>query len=301
MARARFIRPEFFTDEKVGELPFAARLLFAGSWIHADLNGVLEWRPKQLRALIFPHDENVKSGDVEKWMKDIERARLVRVFVAQAPGHDGQEAGEGAATYALIVNFHKHQSLTESEIKSGARFPVPQGFEPLSPRKRGGHSVMERKGPTDAVPAPPPECPSAPPGALAGASPAVAVAPAPAPSPAPDAGLPPPARESPPPAAAGALALGAAPGTAATANGGENGKLRVRLGRFGMAASPQATIEWAGLLRERAGITHWEYVDEFLGHCARLGRVAGEPVRYAREAIAMADDWRAGKRPAEAP
>lgn len=81
------------------------------------------------------------------------------------------------------------------------------------------------------------------------------------------------------------------------AGGDDNAQLRVRLGRYGMAASPQATAEWAGLLRERAAITRWSEVNAFLAHCATVGRHAGKPIRFARDALAIADEWRSGVRP----
>jgi hypothetical protein len=127
MARARFIRPEFFTDEKIGELPMAARLLFIGSWCHADINGVLEWRPKQLRALVFPHDENIKSIEVEMWMSDLVSSGLVTPYQY------------GSTTYAQITNFQKHQTFTKSEHDGGPRHPVPEGFQ-TAPRNMPGHT-----------------------------------------------------------------------------------------------------------------------------------------------------------------
>lgn len=127
MARARFIRPEFFTDEKISELCFGARLLFIGSWNLADLNGVLEWRPRQLKALVFPYDD-IPILQIDKWMNKMEELGLVEKYTI------------GAATYGRVVNFGKHQSFTESEIKAGSRHPLPEGACSDSFRKRGGYS-----------------------------------------------------------------------------------------------------------------------------------------------------------------
>ena len=57
MARIRYLKPEFFTDEDLSELPFEARLLYAGLWCHADKAGRQEDRPKYLKAMIFPYDK----------------------------------------------------------------------------------------------------------------------------------------------------------------------------------------------------------------------------------------------------
>lgn len=56
MARCRNLKPGFFTNELLGELPAETRLLFAGLWCHADREGRLEDRPKRLKAQILPYD-----------------------------------------------------------------------------------------------------------------------------------------------------------------------------------------------------------------------------------------------------
>lgn len=56
MARIRSIKPDFWTDEKIVELPFEARLFFIGSWNFADDNGNLQRSAKKLKMQIFPAD-----------------------------------------------------------------------------------------------------------------------------------------------------------------------------------------------------------------------------------------------------
>ena len=58
MARARNIKPAFFMNEDLVELPFQDRLLFIGLWTLADREGRLEDRPKRIKMEIFP------AGDV---------------------------------------------------------------------------------------------------------------------------------------------------------------------------------------------------------------------------------------------
>jgi hypothetical protein len=57
MARARNIKPGFFTNDDLVELDFATRLLFAGLWTVADREGRLEDRPKKIKIAIFPADD----------------------------------------------------------------------------------------------------------------------------------------------------------------------------------------------------------------------------------------------------
>src|SRR3990167_5958977 len=51
MPRARLLKPDFFNDEKMAELPFAARLLFQALWCEADREGRLEDRPQEVAGL----------------------------------------------------------------------------------------------------------------------------------------------------------------------------------------------------------------------------------------------------------
>lgn len=56
MARIRSIKPDFWTDEKIVELSFEARLLFIGSWNFADDSGNLQRSAKKMKMQIFPAD-----------------------------------------------------------------------------------------------------------------------------------------------------------------------------------------------------------------------------------------------------
>ena len=57
MARIRYLKPEFFIDEDLKNLPYEARLFFAGLWCHADKAGRLEDRPERLKVQIMPYDK----------------------------------------------------------------------------------------------------------------------------------------------------------------------------------------------------------------------------------------------------
>ena len=61
MARARNIKPAFFKNEELVELPFDTRLLFIGLWTLADRDGKLENRPKRIKMEVFPGD-NIEVG-----------------------------------------------------------------------------------------------------------------------------------------------------------------------------------------------------------------------------------------------
>jgi len=54
MPRIRTIKPEFWTDDKIVELSFPARLLFIGLWNFCDDWGRMEYKPKSIKLRIFP-------------------------------------------------------------------------------------------------------------------------------------------------------------------------------------------------------------------------------------------------------
>lgn len=93
MARARNIKPAFFMNEDLVELPFQDRLLFIGLWTLADREGRLEDRPKRIKMEIFPADD-VKVD--ESLTRLASTGMIVRYQV-------------NGSRYIQIVNFLKHQ------------------------------------------------------------------------------------------------------------------------------------------------------------------------------------------------
>lgn len=73
MPRIRSIKPEFFDDEDVAKLSFAARLCFQGLWVWADRRGVVEDRPSRLKVRIFPFDD----VDMDVLLRELERGRFI--------------------------------------------------------------------------------------------------------------------------------------------------------------------------------------------------------------------------------
>jgi hypothetical protein len=100
--RSRNIKPGFFKNEELAEIPFEARLLFIGLWAMADREGRLEDRPKKLKAEIFPFD----NINMEKLLDVITlRGFTLRYEI------DGKR-------YVQIINFKKHQNPHPHEAKS---------------------------------------------------------------------------------------------------------------------------------------------------------------------------------------
>lgn len=107
MARARNIKPSFFTNDLLGECEPLARLLFAGLWTIADREGRLHDRPKKIKVEILPYDD----CDIELLLIQLEKQGFVLRF----------DLGE--SKYIQILNFQKHQN---PHVKEGAStIPTP--------------------------------------------------------------------------------------------------------------------------------------------------------------------------------
>jgi hypothetical protein len=107
MARARNIKPGFFTNEELVELPFSTRLLFIGLWTIADRDGRLEDRPKRIKIELFPCD----NLDVNKALNEL----AARGFIIRYEVEGGR--------FIQVVNFEKHQSPHIKEAPS--TIPAP--------------------------------------------------------------------------------------------------------------------------------------------------------------------------------
>lgn len=93
MARARLIKPGFFTNDRLGELPAVTRILFAGLWTIADRDGRLEDRPTRIKAEVLPYDK----GNVDRMLTALADAGFVLRYEV-----DGER-------YIQIQAFSKHQ------------------------------------------------------------------------------------------------------------------------------------------------------------------------------------------------
>jgi hypothetical protein len=127
--RARNIKPSFFKNEALIELPFEARLLFAGLWCMADREGYLEDRPKRIKIELFPGDDI----DVDVLLDALARSQFIRRYSV-----------DGLA-YIHIAKFLNHQNPHQRETRSS--IPKPQdsrrrarGEPRVSPRPAPGQS-----------------------------------------------------------------------------------------------------------------------------------------------------------------
>ena len=107
MARSRNIKPGFFRNADLAELPLEARLLFIGLWTIADREGRLEDRPKQIKIEVFPAD----NFDCDILLQALADTGMVIRY---------QVAGK---RYLQVTNFTKHQNPHKDEKQS--TIPAP--------------------------------------------------------------------------------------------------------------------------------------------------------------------------------
>ena len=107
MPRSRNIKPNFFKNELLGEIPPLGRLLFAGLWTMADRAGRLEDRPKKLKNELLGYDD----CDVDSLLGALAKYGFIERYVA-----DGID-------YIQICKFNKHQNPHRNETDS--TIPAP--------------------------------------------------------------------------------------------------------------------------------------------------------------------------------
>lgn len=115
MARSRIIKPGFFRNEDLAELPAMTRLLFAGLWTLADKEGRLEDRPKRIRADVFPYDD-LTGADVHSMLHELAVGGFIERYSA------------AGVQVIAIVKWHDHQQPHHKEADS--ELPGPEEAEP---------------------------------------------------------------------------------------------------------------------------------------------------------------------------
>jgi len=114
MARSRNIKPGFFKNDLLAEMPPETRLLFMGLWCLADREGRFEDRPKKIKMELFPLDD----FSIELSLSLLaEGGFLIRYEV-------------GGSKYCQVVNFTKHQMPHHKEVAS--EIPAPPGHQQIT-------------------------------------------------------------------------------------------------------------------------------------------------------------------------
>ena len=102
MARNRMIKPEFWSDEKVGELNFLERLLFIGMWNFADDEGLIKAHPMYIKSQIFPYDD-IKKKDIKSAIENLNKKELIFLY------------SNNSQQYAWIIKFRIYQRIDKPQ------------------------------------------------------------------------------------------------------------------------------------------------------------------------------------------
>jgi hypothetical protein len=127
MPRTRFVKPEFFAHEVLGEAGPLGSLLFIGLLTIADREGRLEDRPLRIRAQLFPY-----------W-SDADPEPALRLFAANDLILRYSIGDKG---YIQIANFVRHQGVRRNERPS--RIPPPPGHADQVRATNVGRKQRER-------------------------------------------------------------------------------------------------------------------------------------------------------------
>lgn len=103
--RIRSIKPEFCSDEKIGQLSREERLHFILLWMVADKYGVLEYKPRQLAVQLYPYDDDMNMEHFDTLTSTLLLKDLCSAFQ------------ERQQDFLWVRNFAKHQKLTSWERK----------------------------------------------------------------------------------------------------------------------------------------------------------------------------------------
>lgn len=114
--RARWLKPEFFRDRKIGPLGPTTALVYQVLWIVADDGGTAPCDTDRLKAEMFLLWPDVTVEVIEQALAALESVKRIRRYKA------------GDDTYARIDNFPKHQ-----KVHNPSKFRYPQLGEAVTP------------------------------------------------------------------------------------------------------------------------------------------------------------------------
>jgi hypothetical protein len=123
--RSRNLKPGFFKNEGLADLPPLTRILFAGLWGLADRAGRLEDRPKRIKAEVLPYD-NCDTDKMLDALAQHEERFIIRYTV------DGRR-------YIAIPKFLKNQSPHCREPES--TIPAPDMHQTSTVREPVEHPL----------------------------------------------------------------------------------------------------------------------------------------------------------------
>jgi hypothetical protein len=135
MARIRTVKPTFWTDDKVTSVCRDARLMFIGIWNFAGDDGLIEDKPRQIKLLIFPGDDDLSVDDI---------ARLIG-YLVEVGLMDRYVTPDGETTYLHVRHWVRHQRVDRPSkgVVDLADLQIRRGL--ASPRE-GSSASLDAEG-----------------------------------------------------------------------------------------------------------------------------------------------------------
>lgn len=127
MARARNIKPQFFTNDELAEICPLGRLLFIALWTLSDRDGRLEDRPKKIKAEALPYDD----ADVDAILDALHQRGFIVRYEANG------------SRFIQVVAFKKHQNPHVKEAPSTIPAPDKPGASTVQDTTNTGTSPAD--------------------------------------------------------------------------------------------------------------------------------------------------------------
>jgi hypothetical protein len=110
--RIRAVRPDFWSDDKLGHVPDAVRLFYIGLWCIADDAGWFEFHVSQLGATLYPYRAvKARERSISSWtatLVNLERVQLFPCGCGFIPTMARHQLIGGKASYALRDKHQRH-------------------------------------------------------------------------------------------------------------------------------------------------------------------------------------------------
>jgi hypothetical protein len=116
VARIRSIKPELPSSKKLARASIEARYTLVLLITQADDEGFVLAEPRQLLGALYPHDDQVSSADLQRWIDELVAVNSLVV----------RETTEGARVLQL-VGWHEHQA-----VKNPGKPKISPTLRPLS-------------------------------------------------------------------------------------------------------------------------------------------------------------------------
>lgn len=102
--RARWLKPEFFKDRKMGKLGAVPALVYQSLWCSADDGGVALCAPEVIKGEMFMYWPSIDLPEISNALEQLAVEKRIERYTV------------GDDEYCLIVNFDKHQAVHKPSL-----------------------------------------------------------------------------------------------------------------------------------------------------------------------------------------